>query len=100
MKLWHIGLVVGALSGAAAGALVLTDVARNEGFIARALAASQLSDAELQSKLQEQGYTNVQILRRDKNRAVATAMKNGQTMQLAVNGATGRVGADDDDDDD
>jgi hypothetical protein len=100
MKRWHVAIGAIALSGVAASALFLTDVASKDGRISRAFAATRLSDSELQSKLQEQGYTNVQILRHEGNRVTATATKNGQNVQLTANGETGLVDVPDDDGDD
>jgi hypothetical protein len=89
MKRSHVALGAIALSGLAASALLMTDVASKDGFFSHALAASQLSDTELQGKLQEQGYANIQIVRHEGSHVEVTATKNGQVVKLAVNGTTG-----------
>jgi hypothetical protein len=66
-------------------------------------AAQQLSDAELQQKLQSQGYSDIRDIRHNGNRVRLTALQNGQRVQLTVDARTGQPvgeGTDDDDDDD
>jgi hypothetical protein len=101
MNRTRLSLVAAALSGLAVVYLA-ADFSSNNGVIANVFAATPLSDAELQTRLQQQGYTDIQNLRRDGKRVTATATKDGQTAQLAVNPTTGQVrrGADADDDDD
>lgn len=91
---------VAAVSGAAAAVLVVSDLPTGKGVIAQALAVPLLSDVDVQSRLQAQGYTNIQNLKHDGNLVTATASKDGQTTQLIVDGATGQVGLSDDDGDD
>ncbi len=86
--------------GTGAAALVAVDLSTDSGFLKQALAAPQLPDTELQARLQAQGYTNIQDLRHAGGRVFTTATKDGQTTQVAVNGATGQVGQVDGDDDD
>jgi len=94
-------LTAAALFGTAASVLVISDSSTSRSAIAQAFAAPQLSDVELQSRLQAQGYTNVQSLKHDGgNLVTVTASKDGQTAQLIVDGATGQVGLSDDDDGD
>jgi hypothetical protein len=96
----RLSLAAAALSGLAA-VYVAVDLS-NRGPIANAFAATPLSDAELQTRLQEQGYTNILNLQHDGKRVRVTASKDGQTAQLVVNPTTGEVrrGSDADDDDD
>ena len=54
-------------------------ISTNKGAIARAFAVPLLSDVDLQSRLQAQGYTNIQNLKHDGNLVTATASKDGQT---------------------
>ncbi len=100
MKFLPVAVGAVALSCAVGGTLVLTGVVDKDALIQRAFAAVQLSDAELQGKLQAQGYTNVQILQHEGNRTLVSATKDGDAVQLSLNASTGRVAGDDDDDDD
>ncbi len=75
-----------ALSSAAAFLLVISDLSTNKSAIARAFAIPLLSDVDLQSRLQSQGYTNIQNLKHDGNLVTATASKDGQTTQPIVDG--------------
>ena len=78
--------------------LVMSSSGR-DGLIARTLAAAPLSDAEIQSRLEVQGFSNVQNVQHNGNRVIVTATKDGQTGQLAVNPTTGNVIRDTDGDD-
>ncbi len=97
MKFARAAVIVAALSGGTALAVVAADHSQ-------VLAAPQLSDSDLQAKLQSQGYTGLQDIRRDGNRVHVTASKDGQAVQLTVNSRTGQVvgnnSTDDDEDDD
>ncbi len=95
-------LLVGGVLGLALVGFIGADVSSGGGVIARAFAATTLSDAELQSRLQTQGFSNVQNLRHEGRRVFVTATKDGQTGQIAVNPTTGQIahGNDGDDDDD
>ncbi len=90
-----------AISAASLGYLAV-DFSSNNGMIANVFAATPLSNAELQTQLQAQGYTDIQDIQHDGKRVSVTATKDGQAAQLAVNPTTGQVrrGADADDDDD
>jgi hypothetical protein len=66
----------------------------------RTVAATHLSDAEIQGRLQAQGFSNLQDLQHSGDRVIMTATKDGQTGQLAVNPNTGKVIRDSDGDDD
>jgi Peptidase propeptide and YPEB domain len=101
MNRLRLSLVAAVLSGLAV-AYVAVDASSKDGIIANVFAATALSDAALQTRLQEQGYTNIQNLRHDGKRVSVTATKDGQTAELMVNPSTGQVrhGSDADDDDD
>jgi len=80
--------------------LVALDTLSVHGLVASTFAAVPLSDAELQNRLQSQGFSNVLNIQREGNRAVLTATKDGQTAQITVDSRTGKVKSDNDDDDD
>jgi hypothetical protein len=65
-------------------------------------AATPLSDAELQRRLQAQGFSDLQNFRHEGNRVIVTATRNGETDQLVVDPSTGQPirGSGDADDDD
>lgn len=74
-------------------------------IISRTFAGTPLPDREIQSRLQAQGYSNIQNLQHEGNRVVVTATKEGLTGQFAVDPTTGKVmhgfgGQDNDDDSD
>jgi hypothetical protein len=91
-------LVAGGLLGLG---LVAVDALSSHTLIARTFAAVPLSDAELQDRLRIQGFSNVQNIRREGNRAVLMATKDGQEAQITVDSRTGQIahGNGDDDDD-
>ena len=60
--------------------------------------ATPMTDAQIQQKLQSEGYTNVQVTKHDKGHIDVTAMKNGKAEKLAVNPQTGALTSDSDDD--
>jgi uncharacterized protein YdbL (DUF1318 family) len=68
------------------------------GLSSGAAFAVNLDDAKIQQQLESQGYSNVQIVKREKNHVDVTAMKNGKSEKLEVDSNTGRVEPDDDDD--
>jgi hypothetical protein len=57
-----------------------------------------VGEDQVRQKLQSDGWSNVQIVR-DGKFFEAMGSKNGQTMKIAVDAQTGRLRADDDDDD-
>ena len=59
-----------------------------------------MTDAQIQQKLQSEGYTNVQITEHDKGHIDVMATKNGKAEKLAANPQTGAVMPDTDKDDD
>jgi hypothetical protein len=61
-------------------------------------AGDKMTDAQIQQKLQSEGYTNVQITEHAKDHVDVKATKNGKTEKLAVNRETGTVKPDDDND--
>jgi hypothetical protein len=58
-----------------------------------------VTEEQVRSKLQEDGWSNVQITR-DGQYFGVSAVKNGQPGKLAIDSRTGRLRANDDDDDD
>ena len=61
-------------------------------------AGDKMTDAQIQQKLQSEGYTNVQITEHAKDHVDVKATKNGKTEKLAVNRETGTVKPDNDND--
>lgn len=59
-----------------------------------------MTDAQIQQKLQSEGYTNVQVTKHDKDHIDVRAMRNGKAEKLAVNPQTGAAMPDADRDDD
>ncbi len=59
-----------------------------------------MTDAQIQQKLQSEGYTNVQVTKHDKGHVDVMATKNGKAEKLAVNPQTGAMMPDDADKDD
>jgi predicted aspartyl protease len=53
--------------------------------------ATMMTDAQVQQKLQSEGYTNVQVTKHDKGHIDVMATKNGKAEKLAVNPQTGAV---------
>lgn len=53
--------------------------------------ATPMTDAQIQQKLQSEGYTNVQVTKHEKDHIDVTAIKNGKAEKLAVNPQTGAV---------
>jgi preprotein translocase subunit SecF len=62
--------------------------------------ATAMTDAQIQQKLQANGYTNVQVTDHDKDHIDVRATKNGKTEKLAVNPQTGAAMPDTDHDND
>ena len=91
--------IVGGLLMVALTSLVTAISPGSDGWIARTSAAVPLSDSELQSRLEFQGYSNIQNVQHNGDRVVVTATKNGQTGELAVSPTTGKVMRDSDGDD-
>lgn len=60
--------------------------------------ATPMTDAQIQQKLQSEGYTNAKVTKHDKDHVDVTAMKNGKAVKLAVNPQTGAATTDSDDD--
>lgn len=65
---------------------------------ATAAQATMMTDAQVQQKLQSEGYTNVQVTKHDENHIDVKATKNGKAEKLAVNPQTGAVMPDTDKD--
>jgi len=62
--------------------------------------ATPMTDAQIQQKLQSEGYANVQVTKHDRERVDVTATKNGKAEKLSVNSQTGTLTPDTDKDDD
>jgi hypothetical protein len=58
-----------------------------------------VTEDQVRSKLQEDGWSNIQIIR-DGGYFGISGVKNGQPGKLAIDSRTGRLRANDDDDDD
>jgi hypothetical protein len=90
---WVIG---GVLLVGAAGALIATG-GRNRAAVF--IAGDQpVTEDQVRQKLQSEGYSNVQIVRQGRY-FEATGSKDGTTGKFAVDSQTGRIRADDDDED-
>jgi ferritin-like metal-binding protein YciE len=63
-------------------------------------AGEQMTDAQIQQKLQSEGYTDVRITEHAKDHVDVKATKNGKAEKLAVNPKTGDVKPDEDNDND
>jgi Peptidase propeptide and YPEB domain len=63
-------------------------------------AGNKMTDAQIQQKLQSEGYTNIQITEHAKDHVDVKAAKNGKAEKLAVNPETGAVKPDEDNDND
>ncbi len=61
--------------------------------------ATPMTDAQIQQKLQSEGYSNLQITGHENNKIELTATKDGATQKLAVNPQTGASMEDKEDDD-
>jgi hypothetical protein len=85
------GLLVGA-----AGVLIAT-AGRNRAAVS--IAGDQpVTEDQVRQKLQSEGYSNVQIVHQGRY-FEATGSKDGITGRIAVDSQTGRIRADDDDED-
>jgi hypothetical protein len=60
--------------------------------------ATGMTDAQIQQKLEAQGYSNVRITDHDKDHVDVTASKGGKPVKLAVNPQSGQVTPDTDND--
>lgn len=92
--------LLAALVGVAAlvattGILIATAQPRGAVFIA---GDKPVTEAQVREKLQAEGYVNVQIVRQG-NFFEALGSKDNQTGKVVVDARTGRLAADDDDDD-
>lgn len=90
--------IAGGVVLAAAAALVVAAPERNSGpvFIE---GSRPVTEDQVRQKLVSDGWANVLIVRRGRY-FMAMASKDGRTEAMAVNSLTGRLRADDDDDDD
>lgn len=79
-------------------ALSVLLLAGSSGLAFAADGGQGMTDAQIQQKLQAQGYTNVQIGDHDRGHIDVTATKNDTAEKLAVNPQTGAVMPDTDKD--
>jgi hypothetical protein len=90
---WLFG---GVLFVGTAGALIATaEQVKGPVFIA---GDQPVSEEQVRQKLQSEGYSNIQILRQGRY-FEAIGSKDGNTGKILVDSQTGRLQADDDDDD-
>jgi hypothetical protein len=96
MKRILVWAIAGLLVAGTAGLLV----ANTEQHRGTALIAGDVpvTEDQVRTKLQADGWSDVQI-RRDGRYLQVTAVKGGQPGKMAVDSQTGRLRADDDDDD-
>jgi Peptidase propeptide and YPEB domain len=66
--------------------------------LATTVQTTAMTDAQIQQKLQANGYTNVQVSDPDKDHIDVRATKDGKTEKLAINPQTGAAMPDTDDD--
>ena len=94
LLIWGIG---GALLVGATGVLIATaEQSKGPVFIA---GDQPVTEDQVRQRLQSEGYSNVQIVRQGRY-FETMGSKNGQTGRITVDSQTGRLRADDDDDDD
>ena len=95
ITVWAMSVAL--LAGAAGVKWAVTAKPRNgEIFIAGDRA---VTEDQVRSKLQEDGWSNIQI-KRDGQYFEVSAVKDGRPGKLAIDSKTGRLHASDDDDDD
>lgn len=68
-------------------------------IVATTVQATSMTDAQVQQKLQAEGYTNVQVTKHERTHIDVMATKNGKAEKLAVNPQTGTLMQDTDKDD-
>jgi len=92
---WAIGgaFLITAVTGLA---MVMAEPDRGPVFIA---GDQPVTEDQVRQKLQSDGWSNVQIIRQG-GWIEAIGVNNGQTNKVVVNSKTGRLRANDDDDDD
>ena len=90
--------IAGGVLVAAAAALVIAAPERNMGSVFIE-GSRPVTEDQVRQKLVSDGWTNVQIVRRGRY-FMAMASKDGRTDAMSVDSLTGRLRADDDDDDD
>ncbi len=95
-KLWTIGIGGALLAGGIGLALVMAEPSKGPVFIA---GDKPVTEDQVRQKLQSEGWSNVQIAR-DGRYLEAIGSKEGQTSTMEVDSQTGRLRADNDDDDD
>lgn len=61
--------------------------------------SAPMDNPKIQQSLEAQGYSNVQVTKREQSHADVTAMKNGKSERLEVDLQTGQIKPDDGDDD-
>jgi hypothetical protein len=92
---WILAAVGLVLLGLAGVAMVTAEPSKGPVFIA---GDQPVTEDQVRQKLQSDGWSNVQIVR-DGKYFEAIGSKNGETTKVAVDAQTGRLRAEDDDDD-
>jgi hypothetical protein len=95
LLMWTIG-GGGLLIAATSLVIVMAEPTRGPAFIAGDQA---VTEDQVRQKLLSEGWSNIQIVR-DGRYFEAIASKNGQSGKIAVDSQTGRLRANNDDDDD
>jgi hypothetical protein len=90
-----VALVGGTALAAVTGVLIATAQPRGAVFIA---GDQPVTEVQVREKLQSDGYSNIQIVRQG-HFFEAVGSKDGKTGKVMVDARTGRLAADDDDDD-
>jgi hypothetical protein len=90
-----VGLIGATALVATTGVLIATAQPRGAVFIA---GDQPVTEDQVREKLQSDGYSNVQIVRQG-HFFEALGSKDGKTGKVLVDGRTGRLADDDDDDD-
>ena len=83
------------------GAFVILAVSNGSGRVTQVLAAVPLTDADIEDRLEAQGFTGIKDLHHEGTRVVVTATRWGHTDQFVIDPMSGDpVQSKDDDDDD
>lgn len=93
LLVWTIGGVL--LVGVTGELIATAEQSKGPVFIA---GDQPVTEDQIRQKLQSEGYSNVQIVRQGRY-FEAMGSKDGQTGRITVDSQTGRLQADDDDDD-
>lgn len=93
LLVWLLGGVL--FVGTASALIATAEQAKGPVLIA---GDQPVTEEQVRQKLESEGYTNIQILRQGRY-FEAIGSKNGNTGKMLVDSQTGRLQADDDDDD-